>query len=94
MVGNTRIGSKIIIISHQSNISCTYLKAIYPGSDFINAFKALKIIHNCWLHFILKKEVNHDTQDDEYFGFTKRLKFGYVQKQCSFHPKDEFLKHI
>ena len=91
-VGNARKGSQIINISHQSNVSCKNLKAAYPGFDYINAFEALNISHNYWLHFILQKGERHDTQDDENLGFTKRLKFGYVQKQCSFYHKAEFFK--
>ena len=92
MVGNGRIGSEVLNISHKNNISCNNLKAAYPGSDYINAFEALNISHNSWLHFILEKGERHDSRDDEMLGFTKRLKFGYVQKQCSFHPKAEFFK--
>ena len=61
MVGNARKQSKIINISHQSNVSCKNLKAAYPGSDYINTFEALNISHNCWLHFILQKGERHDT---------------------------------
>ena len=92
MVGNTRKGSKIINITHASDIICNTLKAAYPGSDYVNAFEALNISYNGWLHFVLQKGERHDNQDDEMLGFTKRLKFGYVQKQCSFHPKAEFFK--
>ena len=90
-LGNNGKGlhSTVICSKYNCLFNTPMIKIAYPGSVCINHFESLQISHRKWLELVMLKGESGDTRDinKSTGNRTKRITFGWTQKQSTNLPK-------